>query len=330
MMKVTRFLMVFVLVVGSFASNAQSNLLNAKTVAQIGQKSPGRLISDNDKPLSYGYVDDRDVLMGKTTWEIIDLNEKINFPLYFPVDTANIGPDRRSLYDVLTRAIREGKITEVYSDSYFNTKKTMKDIAGSLTRIDTTDAGRELINQYPDDYKSRVVKKKVVTGTGKKKVVSYVDQTVGPTRTVPAEYILKQDLTAADVTQYKIKGYWYFDKRQSELKYRLLGICPVTPDVYTMNSDEKDYIELFWVFFPNARDVLNQAKAFNDKNSAAPISFDQVLNSRRFNAIIYKEENMYGDREIKDYMKDNAQQQLLESERVKEKIRNFEEDMWNY
>ncbi|MEZ0182595.1 MULTISPECIES: gliding motility protein GldN [Flavobacterium] len=329
-MKITRFLMVFVFVVGSFASNAQSNLLNAKTVAQIGQKSPGRLISDNDKPLSYGYVDDRDVLMGKTTWEIIDLNEKINFPLYFPVDTANIGPDRRSLYDVLTRAIREGKITEVYSDSYFNTKKTMKDIAGSLTRIDTTDAGRELINQYPDDYKSRVVKKKVVTGTGKKKVVSYVDQTVGPTRTVPAEYILKQDLTAADVTQYKIKGYWYFDKRQSELKYRLLGICPVTPDVYTMNSDEKDYIELFWVFFPDARDVLNQAKAFNDKNSAAPISFDQVLNSRRFNAIIYKEENMYGDREIKDYMRDNAQQQLLESERVKEKIRNFEEDMWNY
>ncbi len=330
MMKVTRFLMFSVFIVGSFASNAQSNLLNAKTVDQIGQKSPGRLISDNDKPLSYGYVDDRDVLMGKTTWEIIDLNEKINFPLYFPVDTANIGPDRRSLYDVLTRAIREGKITEVYSDSYFNTKKSMKDIEGSLTRIDTTDAGRELINQYPDDYKTRVVKKKVVTGTGKKKVVSYVDQTVGPTRTVPAEYILKQDLTAADVTQYKIKGYWYFDKRQSELKYRLLGICPVTPDVYTMNSDEKDYIELFWVFFPNARDVLNQAKAFNDKNSAAPISFDQVLNSRRFNAIIYKEENMYGDREIKDYMRDNAQQQLLESERVKEKIRNFEEDMWNY
>ena len=141
MMKVTRFLMFSVFIVGSFASNAQSNLLNAKTVDQIGQKSPGRLISDNDKPLSYGYVDDRDVLMGKTTWEIIDLNEKINFPLYFPVDTANIGPDRRSLYDVLTRAIREGKITEVYSDSYFNTKKSMKDIEGSLTRIDTTYAG---------------------------------------------------------------------------------------------------------------------------------------------------------------------------------------------
>ncbi|WP_289666180.1 gliding motility protein GldN [Flavobacterium panacagri] len=329
-MKVRNFFVAIVTVAGGLFLHAQSNLLNAKTADQIGIKTPAQMISDNDKPLAYGYVNDRDILMGKTVWEIIDLNEKINFPLYFPVDTANIGSDRRSLYDVLTKGIREGKITEVYTDSYFNTKKSLKDIQGSLSRVDTTDAGRELINQYPDDYRSRVVKKKVVTGKGKKKSVSYVEETVGPTRTVPAEYILKQDLTAADVSQYKIKGFWYFDKRQSELKYRLLGICPVTPDVYTMNSDEKDYIELFWVFFPNARDVLHEAKAFNDQNSALPISFDQILNSRRFNSVIYKEENVYGDREIKDYIRDNAQSQLLESERVKEKIRNFEEDMWNY
>ncbi|MFY7758969.1 MAG: gliding motility protein GldN, partial [Flavobacterium stagni] len=50
----------------------------------------------------------------------------------------------------------------------------------------------------------------------------------------------------------------------------------------------------------------------------------------RFNGVIYKEENVYGDRTIQDYMKDNAQTQLLEAERVKEKIRNFEQDMWNY
>lgn len=329
-MKVRNFLIVIFSIAGSLTSIAQSNLLNAKTVSEIGKKTEAQKISDNDKPLAYGYVDDRDVLMGKTTWEIIDLNEKINFPLYFPVDTANIGADRRSLYDVLTKAIKKGRITEVYTDSYFNTKKSMKDIEGSLSRIDTTDAGRELINQYPDDYKSRVVKKKVVTGTGKKKSVSYVEETVGPTRTIPSEYVLKQDLTAQDVTQYKIKGYWYFDKRQGDLKYRLLGICPVTPDVYTMNSDEKDYIELFWVFFPDARTVLHEAKAFNDVNTAASISFDQILNSRRFNSVIYKEENVYGDREIKDYMKTDAQYQLFESERIKEKIRNFEENMWNY
>ena len=297
MMNVRNFLIAIISVTWSFASVAQSNLLNAKTPDQIGLKSAAQLISDNDKPLAYGYVHDRDVLMGKTTWEIIDLSEKINFALYFPIDTANIGSDRRSLYDVLTKAMKNGKITEVYTDSYFNTKKSLKDIQGSLSRIDTTDVGREQINAG---------------------------------QAVAAENILKQDLTAQDVTQYKIKGYWYFDKRQSELKYRLLGICPVTPDVYTMNSDEKDYIELFWVFFPAAREVLHEAKAFNDKNSAMPVSFDQILNSRRFNSTIYKEENIYGDRAIKDYMKDNAQNQLLESERVKEKIRNFEQDMWNY
>jgi hypothetical protein len=29
-------------------------------------------------------------------------------------------------------------------------------------------------------------------------------------------------------------------------------------------------------------------------------------------------------------LKDNSQNQLLESERIKDKIRNFESDMWNY
>jgi gliding motility associated protien GldN len=296
-MNIRNFLIVVISVTASVASVAQSNLLNAKSPEQIGIKSPAQLISDNDKPLEYGYVDDRDILMGKMTWEIIDLSERINFPMYFPIDTANIGSDRRSLYDVLTKAIRSGEITEVYSDSYFNTKKSYKDVQASLTRIDTTDAGREQINAGSQ---------------------------------ISPEYIVKQDLTAQDVTQYKVKGYWYFDKRQSELKYRLLGICPVTPDVYTMNSEEKDFIELFWVFFPAAREVLHQAKSFNDKNSAMPISFDQILNSRRFNSVIYQEENVYGDRSIANYMKDNSQNQLLESDRVREKIRNFEQDMWNY
>ena len=297
MMNVKSFLLAIFSMSCSIASYGQSNLLNAKTPGQIGIKTVAQRNSDNDKPLAYGYVHDRDILMSKTTWEIIDLSEKINFPLYFPIDTANIGPDRRSLYDVLIKGIKKGKITEVYSDSYFNTKKSFKDITASLSRIDTTDAGREQLNA---GYK------------------------------ISPEYIVQQDITSQDVTQYKIKGVWYFDKRQSEMKYRLLGICPVTPDVYTMNTEEPDFIELFWVFFPDARETLHRATAFNEKNSSMPITFDQILNSRRFNSIIYKEENVYGDREIKDYMKDNAQNQLLESDRVKDKIRSFEQDMWNY
>lgn len=297
MMNIKSFLIAVFSLSCAISSFGQSNLLNAKSPSQIGIKTEAQKNADNDKPLAYGYVHDRDILMSRTTWEIIDLAEKINFPLYFPIDTANVGPERRSLYDVLIKGIKKGKITEVYTDSYFNTKKSFKDIKASLSRIDTTDAGREQLN------------------AGMK---------------ISPEYIVQQDLTSQDVTQYKIKGLWYFDKRQGELKYRLLGICPVTPDVYTMNSEDPDYIELFWVFFPDARETLFRATAFNEKNSSMPITFDQILNSRRFNSMIYREENVYGDRDIKDYMRDNAQSQLLESDRVKDKIRSFEQDMWNY
>ena len=97
-----------------------------------------------------------------------------------------------------------------------------------------------------------------------------------------------------------------------------------------MGQEEKDYIDLFWVFFPSVRDVLHENYAFNGINSSAPISFDHLLNARRFSATIYQEENVQGDRKISEYMKENAQMQLLESERIKEKIRNFEQDMWSY
>jgi gliding motility associated protien GldN len=296
-------LMVFFSLVSS-AAFAQSNLLNAKTPEEIGKKTAAQDSLDNDKPLPYGYVGDRDVLLGRKVWEVIDLNQRINFPMYFPVED-NLGPDRRPLYDVLTSAIREGKITEVYDDSYFTTKKTLKDIDASLSLIDTTDAGREEMNADMKAYKS-----------GKK--------------TISAEYINRTDIKAIDVSGYEIMGYWYFDKRQGELKYRMLGIAPIVPDVYTMNKEEKDYIRIFWVYFPAARDVLHKAKAFNEENSAMAITFDHLLNSRRFSGVIVKEENVYGDRLIEEYMKDNAQMQLLESERIKDKIRNFEQDMWNY
>lgn len=304
-MKLTKILAsVSVFMISQFGFS-QSNILNAKSPDQIGKKTASQLESDNDKPLPYGYVEDRDVLMGKMVWEIIDLDERVNFPLYFPVDTNNVGKDRRSLFSVLISEIKKGRITEVYYDDYFNEKKTLKDMESSFTYIDTTNAGREEINTYYDDYKSGA-------------------------KVLDPQYIDKRELSAYDVSGYKIKGFWYFDKRQGEMKYRLLGICPVAPEAREIGADNPDVIELFWIYFPATRDVLHEWNSFNDRNSAVPLTFDHLLNSRRFNGVIYKEENVYGDRQIAEYMKDNALNQLLESERIKEKIRNFEQDMWNY
>ncbi|WP_281226677.1 gliding motility protein GldN [Flavobacterium aquiphilum] len=325
-MKTKNLVAVIAFVVGGFSSFAQSNLLNAKTPDQIGKKTQSQVSLDNDKPLAYGYVDDRDILMGKTVWEIVDLSERFNFPLYFPIDSTNIGKDRRSLFDVLIKGIKTNKITEVYADDYFNTKKTFKDMSSSFTYIDTTNAGREEVNANRDLY---FPKEKVGYKTVKGKKVK-VMLPAGPAKVLDPQFIDKRELTAQDITGYRLKGYWYFDKRQSELKYRLLGICPVAPEAREVGNDNADYIDLFWIFYPSVRDYLHGYLAFNEKNSAMPVSFDRILDSRQFSGVIYKEENVYGDRLITEYINENALNQLLESDRIKDKIRDFEHDMWNY
>ena len=71
-------------------------------------------------------------------------------------------------------------------------------------------------------------------------------------------------------------------------------------------------------------------KVFNQKNSATPISYDHILNARRFSSIIYRTENIYGNRDFSQYVKGNALFQVLESNKIKEEIRGKESDMWNY
>lgn len=291
------FILAFVLYTTTYA---QSNLLNAKNPSNIGEKTAEQLAVDNDKPLEYGYIDDRDILWSKVVWEYIDLNERINLPMYYPVDTTSVSGNRRSLFDTLLRGIKSDVITEIYDDSYFTAKMTKAEIRSKLFRVDTTEAGIDELN-------------------------------AGNTNI--AEYIDKINLTSQDIQGFKVKGLWYFDKRQGELKYRLLALAPVAPDVQTMGRgdvDPNEQLALFWVWFPDARNTLHNMKVFNKKNAAYPISFDHILNARRFNSIIYREENIYGNRDVSQYVKGNALFQVLESNKIKDEIRNKELDMWNY
>ena len=89
-------------------------------------------------------------------------------------------------------------------------------------------------------------------------------------------------------------------------------------------------LPIFWVWYPGARQILHDMKVFNSKNSAYPISYDHLLNARRFNAIVYREENIYGNRDVSQYVKGNALFQVLESDRIRESIRDKELDLWNY
>ncbi|MFD0964295.1 type IX secretion system ring subunit PorN/GldN [Pseudofulvibacter geojedonensis] len=296
-MNLRNFLLTATFVIASQGVFAQFNILNAKAPEEIGVKTEAQEKYDNNTPLEYGYVDDRDILWSKMTWEKIVLDERINFPLYYPVDTMNIGKERRSLFDVLVKNIKNGNIKDIYADSYFTTKQTWDQVAEGMMKIDTADLGYEQFN---------------------------AGEPISP------EYIDTTAITSYHVKEYKIKGLWYFDKRQGELKYRIMALCPVIPDVYFIDSDDGDLIDAFWVFYPDVREVLNEAKSFNNKNTAMPISFDHIMNSRRFGAYMYKEENVYQDRKIDEYIPNDALMQLLESDRIKTKIRDFELDQWQY
>ena len=280
---------------------AQANLLNAKVPQEVGMLNEQQLALEKSSPIAYGFVDDRDVLWSKTVWETIDLNERINFPYYYPtINNGNLSSTRKSLFRVLIDNVNSGDITEIYNTSYFNDKLTPEDLEDRLLSkklsavgIEKSNSGEEVSEDDFDEYKIETDK----------------------------------------VVQYRIKGTWYVNKRLGELKYRLIGIAPVAPDVSTLSEGPAAMadalVPLFWVWFPDARESLNKSKVFNTRNSSQPITFDNMLNSRRFNSIIYQEENVYEDRAVNQYIYEDALRQLLESERIKSEIRDFEQDLWN-
>ncbi len=270
------------------SSYSQSNLLNAKKPSEIGTE----LIKADKKSIEYPEVDDTDVLWSKVVYEFIDLNEKLNFQLLFPVNDEQYTSTRKSLWKIIRENVENGSIDEVFdvrNDNFLNSNK--------------------------------------ITGT--EKIKDFYGSKFTPGDSRPQTYA-----TSSDITGYKIKGVWFFDKKHSEMKYRLLGIQPVGRNLKE-SGKEQGY---FWIWYPSIRDILSNHMVFNDKNNNNRISFDDLLVNRRFSSYIYKYDNVYGDRTIRDYIRQrngesNRQYQLrliMESERIKKEILDFDVDMWGY
>ena len=208
---------------------AQANLLNARVPQEVGKLNEQQIAANDEDPMPYGYIDDRDVLWSKTIWERIDLDERINFPFYFPSEPGNLGDERRSLFDVMIKGIEDGRIKEVYFDDggYFRTKLTYQQVLDKLSYVFETEQYTEAINAGVTDPE------------------------------ILADLQVPVKTTSADVLEYRIKGTWYFDKRQGEMKYRLLGIAPCATDLQFKNpdpdaappGDPNETYPLFWVWF---------------------------------------------------------------------------------
>ena len=266
------------------------------------------LVSVKVEPLKYGYIEDKDILRSKVVWEIIDLNEKINQPFYYNSD--GVVSSSKSLYQILLDGVNDGSIKEVYEDELFTRRLNLEEIQRRTRYTVLSDAYIERIN------------------AGEK--VSEEEK---------KQYIDVYETKTENVKMLKIKGMWYIDRRDGQMKYRLLGIAAMGKDPASMAlrgpngellSENDELIDLFWIFYPSARELLANSIVFNSKNLSSDISFDDVLNARRFSSVIYKSENGYGTGVIQDYIPNDADAQLEESERIKEQILEMENDMWNY
>jgi gliding motility associated protien GldN len=342
-------ILIFTTLISANISYTQSNILNAKNPVDIGKKSLSQLELDDESVLEYGYVDDKDILYSKTVWEKIDLNERVNFSFLYPTDTMLVGNERRPLIWHLIQGIQKGKITRMYNDGMFNIETDSASVLKKLNDTIIKPRGKSKMNDFGGE-RAFALYNNVDLGE-----YTYVDEdslrdnnrvlynsylkfrkaSVLPFLDEGRDYTINQ-FSYDMVTQYWIKGVWYFDKVHSDLRYRPIAIAPVAKQVASMETD-KDLLEddiekvpFAWFYYPDIRNVLKNSYVFSLKNSAVRKSYDEIINARMFNGIIYLEENIQGDRQISEYITKNSFMQLIESERIKEKIRNFEHDMWEW
>jgi gliding motility associated protien GldN len=143
----------------------------------------------------------------------------------------------------------------------------------------------------------------------------------------PYEATIIKQFDPASVTKIRIKEDWFFDKQRSVMDVRIIGICPIIEEYEDDGVTLKGVKPLFWIYFPQARNVLAKSYVFNRFNNTQRLTYDDLFFKRMFSSYIYKESNVY-DRKITEYAK--GMDALLESERIKNEIFLTEHDLWEY
>jgi len=250
-------------------------------------------------PLAYENIREDDAWYRERVWREIDIREKMNLPFRYRADEDN-GNQRFIL--ILLNALRSGEVTafDPNVDDRFTTPMTLEKIGEMVAgRCDTT--------QIPD----------------------YAKDPNG-TKGIFKDTVVCAEFNPDDIAKFRIKEEWVFDKESSRMYARILGIAPLK--TYTDNATGVVIGEapLFWVYYPDLRPTLARYEVYNGKNFGARMSWEELFESRYFSSYIVKStlENPY-DMYIKGYIKDDILR-LLEGDNVKEKIFNFEQDLWSY
>lgn len=245
------------------------------------------------RAIPYPTLREADVMWSKRVWRVIDLREKMNFPLYYPDEKIL---DRKSLFDVIKdAAMIDGTITcfdNPLTDDEFRFDMTKTEIENLLVSWDST-------NQIED-----------VNNPG-----------------VMLAAPLKTDITTEKVWKYWVKEDWFFDKQRSVLDVRIIGLCPLTEKLTESGESTGGDKALFWVYFPEARPVFANQEVYMRHNDAERRTFEDIFWKRMFSSYVRKESNVY-NRGIFDYK--TGLDQLLEADRVKHDIFIYEHDLFHF
>ncbi len=215
----------------------------------------------NKKPVPYPSLREADIMWSKRVWRIIDLREKMNLPMYYPITAKD---DRYSLIALLMQGIQyEG-----------------------LPAYSTND----------DEFKVRINYEDVNAAMG---ATTEVTEVFNPETNMHEEVEITRDVRVEEVKQIMVKEVWYFDRNYSRMDVRIIGLCPIRE--YTNDAGEVLKRQTFWVNYPEARDLFARNEVFNASNDAQRRSFDDIFTKRFFGSYIVQETNMYDNRSIESY-----------------------------
>jgi gliding motility associated protien GldN len=249
-------------------------------------------------PLEYENIREDDAVYRQKVWREIDTREKMNLPFRYSADDDN---GNQRFISILFKAIQDGPDNggvTVFSgiDDRFTTPLTVAEVAKVV-------AGESVTVPITDSLGN---------------VVSY--------KTTAAEVNLDS------FYKFRIKEEVIFDKESSRLFWRILGIAPVK-NVITSSGVNLGETELFWVYYPDMRPIFAKYEVYNGKNYGARMSWEELFESRMFYGRIIKStlDNPY-DQYLKNQMglKDNTILQLLEGDAIKNKIFDYEQNLWSY